>query len=319
VFGPNAATPLSLVAEGAEGRGDVGEVQGDSAQAAPDSHVGARAVVIDGQQKDSVVSVTPGRTVTLVGLTITNGLAGAAVGFNGGGISNTGGAVTVINSRIINNTANGQLDLNQGVGGGVYSTDTPSPAPAPPAAPPGTTTLTLVNTLVSGNKAVIGGGVSSTSFTATVHATLSNTPVENNSASAGGGGVLSCGTLTMFSSPIRNNTAMQGGGLTNCFNPPAGPSGTATLINSPVTQNKATGTTQIPGGPPPNPPGHGGGISNGGPLTLVNSPVSTNSTTGSGGGIFNLSPGTVTRINSPVRGNTGNPPAEAQCSAGLIC
>jgi hypothetical protein len=300
-------------------RGDVGDVQGDAAQAAPDRDQDARPVVIDGQQKGSVVSVTPGHIVNLVGLTITNGLAGATVNFNGGGVSNTGGNVTVIGSRIINNSAAGQLSNDQGFGGGVYSTDTPSPPPAPPAAPPGTTKLTLVNTLVRSNKATAGAGVSSTSFSASVEATLINTLVEDNSATAGGGGVLTCGALTMFSSPIRNNTAMQGGGLTNCFNPPAGPSGTATLIDSPVTRNKATGTTQIPGGPPPNPPGHGGGISNGGPLTLVNSPVTANSATGAGGGIFNLPPATVTLVNSPVRGNSGNPPAEAQCSAGLIC
>jgi hypothetical protein len=231
--------------------------------------------------------VTGGHTLTLTGLTLTHG---SLLG-NGGGIDNLGGTVSVTNSRITDNVATGSIANDQGFGGGVFNTDVGS----------GPGILTLTSTLVSGNRASNGGGVSSISFQATTQATLTNTIVENNVATSGGaGGVQNCGSLTTSGSSIRNNTAVQGGGLTNRGNPPSGPSGTARLISSPVTGNHATA-------------GHGGGLSNGGTLTLISSPVTSNTAAGPGGGIFNAPPGTVSLIASAV---TGNQPD--QCS-GTTC
>jgi hypothetical protein len=278
VIGAASATPLTLVSEG-----------------------GAGAVTIDGQAKGSVLTVTAGHTLKVVGLTLTNGSA-----FDGGGIANLGGTVTVIDGRIVNNRANFSPSVDgSGFGGGVFNTDVPPPTG-------GGGTLTLTSTLVRGNHADFsGGGVATISFAAATHATLTNTTIENNTSSNGSGGLENCGTLRLTASPIRNNTANQGGGLTNCGNPPSGPSGTALLINSPVSGNHATG------GPPsagPSAGGHGGGISNGGTLTLVSSPVTDNTSKGPGSGIFNAPTGTVSRTASPVTGNTPPP----QC-VGTIC
>jgi hypothetical protein len=277
--------------------------------ASPLSLVGGdpQSVVIDGNHTGSVLTVLPGHSVKLVGLSLTNGVAPvnpAVGGAAGGGIANFGGSVEVVNSRITNNTA------PQGFGGGVFNTDVD-----------GGGTLQLVSTLVSGNSAGAGGGVSTISLTAATSASIVNSTVEDNRATgstppgapAGAGGVQNCGTLTMVNSPIRNNSASNGGGLTNCGN--GGHSGTATLTNSPITGNHATGIGGV--GPAA---GSGGGASNGGTLKLVNSPVTNNAAVAAGGGIFNLAAGplspvsgTVTRINSPVTGNTGSPPQFAQC------
>jgi hypothetical protein len=282
--------------------------------ASPLSLVGGdpRSVIIDGSHAGSVVTVLPGHSVKLVGLTLTDGVAPvnpAVGGAAGGGIANFGGTVEVVNSRITNNTA------PQGFGGGVFNTDVN-----------GGGSLKLVSTLVSGNSAGAGAGVSTISLAAATNASFVNSTVENNSATgstppgapAGAGGVQNCGSLSMVNSPIRNNSASNGGGLTNCGN--GGLSGTATLTNSPITGNHATGVGGV--GPAA---GSGGGVSNGGTLKLVNSPVTNNTAVSAGGGIFNppagpQSPvaGTVTRINSPVTGNTGSPPQFAQCF-GISC
>ena len=276
VIGSSTATPLTLVAAG--------------------------DVIVDGGHKGSVLSVAAAHDVKLVRLTLTHGGGTDIGGFSaGGGIANLGGTVEVVNSRIVDNT------VALGFGGGVANTDG---------------TLRLVSTVVTGNKASAGGGVTNISQTAPTVADLVNTTIQGNTSAggpefpAGGGGVQNCGILTMTNSSIRDNTASEGGGLTNCGNPGAEP-GTATLTNTPITGNHATGNPSAPGGAPP---GHGGGVSNGGTLKLVNSPVTSNTAIGPGGGIFNLPPGnplgitgTVIRINSPVSGNTGSPPAAAQC------
>jgi hypothetical protein len=268
---------------------------------------GSDDVIVDGQHKGSVVAVSPGISVKLVGLTLTHGSGNdTGMGFAaGGGILNFGGSVEVIHGRVVANT------VAVGFGGGIFNTD----------APTGGGTLKLVSSVVRDNTASAGGGVSTISMLAATHAQIINTTLEGNHAGggsppgfpSGGGGVQNCGTLTMTNSPIRDNTASDGGGLTNCGN--GGTPGTATLTNSPITGNHAIGQ-------PPNPgpfPGHGGGVSNGGMLMLINSPVRKNVAVGVGGGIFNapaspLGPaGTVIRIHSPVTDNIGNPPSAAQC------
>jgi hypothetical protein len=266
------------------------------------------AVIVDGQHKASVLAISPGNSVKLVGLTLTHGSGSdTGQGFSaGGGILNFGGNLEVIQSRIIANS------VGAGFGGGIFNADAPS----------GGGTLRLVSSVVQDNTASAGGGVSTISMTAATRADIINTTVQGNHAGGGavppglptgGGGVQNCGTLTMTNSHISDNTASDGGGLTNCGN--GGLSGTATLINTPITSNHATGV-------PPTPTpflGHGGGVSNGGLLKLINSPVSQNTAVGVGGGIFNAPAGpfgpagTVIRINSPVTNNVGSPPSAAQC------
>jgi hypothetical protein len=272
---------------------------------------GATAVIVNGEQKGPVLVVSANKSVRLEGLTLTNGLARNG---NGGGIANLGGAVSVADSRITHNsaTAEGGPFTDLGFGGGIFNFDNSSIGPNGPVPGNGPGSLELVRTLVIDNRASNGGGgVSTISFVgATSGGIFDSTIAENVSVNGGAGGVQNCGTLVMKSSVIRDNTALQGGGLTNCGGPPPG---NAQLINTLITRNHAVGPPGGVSGGPPMLGGHGGGISNGGMLTLTSSPVTNNTATGSGGGIFNLAPGTVSRSNSPVTGNT--PP---QC-AGLSC
>jgi hypothetical protein len=273
--GPNAGTPLKIV-----GDGDLG------------------SVVIDGQKKGSVLVVTANKTVNLVRLVLTNGFAEHS---SGGGIANIGGIVSVSKSRITNNTATATpQNPASGFGGGIFNFDGSGLGPQGPTPGTGPGRIELVGTLVADNHALRGGGISTVSFVGGTHAVINESTIAENTASGGGaGGVENCGTLIMRSSVIRGNTSLQGAGLTNCFGPPQG---NAQLTNTRITGNHAIGTAVPPGGPPMVPPGHGGGISNGGILTLTSSPVSNNTAKGPGGGIFNV--GTVTLNSSPVTNNT---------------
>lgn len=247
-------------------------------------------VTVDGGGKGSVLSVSAGHTLNIIGLTLTNGSAPS-----GGGV-NSAGTVTLTNARVIGNHATGDLFADgNGFGGGIFN-DAGS--------------LTLNNTLVSGNTAQRGGGIVTGSPAAVGTATINNSQITNNTAAAAAGGIVNCGGLIVNNSTIGNNTAAQGGGLTNCGPIASGIFGTATLNNSPISGNHAIGgsTDGVPL------PGHGGGVSNAGRLTLRNSPVRSNTaSTDQGGGIFNQG-GEVTLTNSSVTGNT--PP---QCVGTPAC
>ena len=150
-------------------------------------------------------------------------------------------------------------------------------------------TLTLTHSTVSGNTAVTGGGIHN--FGGTV--TLANSIVTGNSVSTHGGGIYNEGILILTHSTVSGNTADGiGGGI---FQGPSGFSGnTVTLTHSTVSGNTANG------------PGGGGGIFNSYILTLTNSTVSGNTAVldfSSGGGIRNDF-GTVTLSNSTISGNS---------------
>ncbi len=152
-------------------------------------------------------------------------------------------------------------------------------------------TLTLSNSIVSGNTATGGGGINNEGTL-----TLSNSTVSDNTATKyAGGGIFNNGTLTLSNSTVSDNTATKyaGGGIFN--------NGTLTLSNSTVSDNTAFST--------------GGGIyNNGGMLTLNNSTVSDNTATEyAGGGIAILEytsdgqhPPLVMLLYCTVYGNTAN-------------
>ena len=141
-------------------------------------------------------------------------------------------------------------------------------------------TLTLTNSTVSGNTATVrGGGIYNT---ATL--TLTNSTVSGNTATVRGGGIYNTATLTLTNSTISGNTSTNdGGGIYN--------KGTLTVANSTVGSNTATR--------------YGGDIRNNGSLTLTDSTVSGNATGtgGWGGGIYNVSPGTLDITDSVITGN----------------
>ena len=104
---------------------------------------------------------------------------------SGGGLRNTGGALTISGSGFVSNTAPG------GDGGGLSTG--------------GTVTITGSN--FSGNSSDHGGGIS-LNFGGTL--TLNTTDLSNNTAK-GGGGIFSQGTLTVTNSTFHANEVTFGG------------------------------------------------------------------------------------------------------------
>jgi hypothetical protein len=165
-----------------------------------------------------------GNTLTLRDVVVEGNTASGGSGGDSGGINNyTGATLTLINSRVIGNTASGG-------GGGIGNTGT----------------LTVINSTISGNKASIGGGVLTDFATATFD---SSTISGNQALTAGGGGIQSDGTgasssppqLTLTNSTVANNTAAQFGGGINTVDEDVSPTAepTTTLASSTVVGNHA--------------------------------------------------------------------------------
>ena len=247
-----------------------------------------------------ILEVGSGTTLTLKSVVISNGYASANFGTSdhGGGIY-TDGTLMIYDSSIVGNQADND-------GGGIYVTNNGS--------------LTLVNTVVSGNTASRGGGVVNTNGLVTITnttfsdngaigaggirnegtMTVSNSTFSGNSASHNGGSIDNVdGSMTITSSTFKNNSAdISAGSIFNSV------SGTLTLRNSILSGNYAHF-------------GDGGGIANDGALTVVNSTISGNRANQlSGGGIFNWETGTLTLLNSIVWGNSApsNPQIENKAS-----
>ena len=102
---------------------------------------GAGNLAINGNANDHVFSITPSNTVTLAGLTITNGLI--ANPGNGGGVLNYHSTLTVSNCTISGNFSGGH--------GGAIANDGYGVGPA---------TLTVVNSTLRGDSSGYGGGIS---------------------------------------------------------------------------------------------------------------------------------------------------------------
>ncbi len=155
-------------------------------------------------------------------------------------------------------------------------------------------TLTLTNSIVSGNTAALagGGGIYNQGSTMTTNSTVSG-----NTAGYGGGIANNDGTMTLTNSTVSDNTAVYGGGggINN--------DGTMTLTNSIVSGN-TTGQ-------------YGGGINNnfGATTTLTNSTVSGN-TAVYGGGIAN-SFGTLNLTSVTVTQNKSTGTTCIDCAGGI--
>jgi hypothetical protein len=135
-------------------------------------------------------------------------------------------------------------------------------------------TLTLSNSIVSGNSAVFGGG----GIYNNARLTINNSTLSGNTASvysyvAKGGGILNDGTLTINNSTLSGNAAnsfypAEGGGIYNSVS--------LTINNSSLSGNTASSTR----------PAQGGGIYNVGTLTISNTTIAGNAAT-QGGNIYN--------------------------------
>ena len=184
-------------------------------------------------------------TLTLMESTISDNSA-----HFGGGIANREGSLTVIDSAIVMNSADGcavGAVLCSG-GGGVWNSGM----------------LTMENSSVTGSSSDWGGGI----FNRGVREpTIINSSVSGNSAGFDGGGLLNFETLTLIDSTVADNIAGQsGGGIANA-------AGTLEVSNSTLSRNTAASA--------------GGGIFNpvGAAADLENTTVSTN-TADTGGGVY---------------------------------
>lgn len=276
-----------------------------------------------GPTADTVIDITPGRTVILRNLTITGGAASSTspstVPFGGGirsgailtlddvsvtgntadaegaGIWN-GGTLSVLGGSIVDNSAAGN-------GGGLFSNGTATlsgvtigTAALPNSAPNGAGIYNNGMMTVNGASSVdfnaasnSGGGIYNTAGNLTVSESSS---VDDNTALVGGGGIysVSASTLIVDESSVDNNTAGAAGGILN-----ADPGSTATITGSTISGNDAT----APAG------SGGGGIENAtsGSMTVTNSEVNNNTSASKGGGGIRNDNATLTLTGVDVIGN----------------
>lgn len=119
--------------------------------------------IIDGGGIDRVFQIF-GVTVTISGMTIRNGNAGAG-GFGGGVRNDSGATLTLVNATVSGNTTGFR-------GGGIYNQQG---------------TVTLTNVTVSGNTASESGGGIANNNSSDATMVLTNVIVSNNTAASGGG------------------------------------------------------------------------------------------------------------------------------------
>jgi hypothetical protein len=216
--------------------------------------------------------------------TVSNNHAGDA----GGGVEEDGtGFVNITNSTIANNTC-----LNQGAGVWLDAVNG------------GTATLTVTNSVVSGNSAgMLGGGLGNAGNGAV---SILNSTVENNFTPGFGGGFADqngLGSLAVQNSLFLNNSAgTNGGGIQE--------NNGLTITNSEIKGNSAgingampIGTTGA--GKPNMVMGSGGGLFvDNGSLTLTDSTVADNTATLDGGGIELETQSASAIRNTTIVGNT---------------
>jgi hypothetical protein len=214
-------------------------------------------------------------------LTITNSTGASNLLISGNNTSRVffvnGGANLTINGVTITK-GNGTGTTNSGSGGGILNFGT----------------LTLTNSIVSGNMATNGSGGGGIFVNGTL--TLTNSIVSGNMATNDGGGIFNIqGTTTLTNSTVSGNAAsFKGGGINN--------GSTLNLTGSTVSGNTASF--------------NGGGIFNGseGTTTLTNSTVSGNTATNDGGGIFNDQSFVTITLNLTSVTVTQNKSTNASCT-----
>ncbi|MBM4246721.1 MAG: hypothetical protein FJ148_23495 [Deltaproteobacteria bacterium] len=257
----------------------------------------AASTVVDGGGKLRVFETEKDSTISLMGLTVQNGLAD---GSSGAGILNRG-HLKLADVVVRNNRAQGTPLNASGAGAGVANAETG--------------TATFLNVRIEGNTADgRGGGVANSGELQVMNSTIAG----NASLTDDGGGIVNQGTLSLLLSEVTGNRAKSGAGLDNIegsvkltdstladnaassdggavFN-----SGTLAAVNTTISGNTAGGA--------------GGGIANRaeGRVTLNNATVAGNTATGAGGGVASAATAAVALANSILSGNTGS--TGADCS-----
>lgn len=163
---------------------------------------GSSATIIDANGIDRVLGVAAGRTVTISGVTLRNGVAAQL----GGGINNAG--TLTLNNTVLSANVAGER------GGGICNVGT----------------LTLNRSTVDGNMTPStggGGGLYSEGLMQVMQSTISN-----NTANDGGGILILFGSLFVTNSTIASNNALRdGGGIYNLK--------TSNVYNTTIVGNQA--------------------------------------------------------------------------------
>jgi hypothetical protein len=159
-------------------------------------------------------------------------------------------------------------------------------------------TLTLIDCILTGNRAVNGGGLSNDTGTMTI----THTTFDRNGADVEGGGLFNReGTVTIANSTfVRNFVQFGAGGIHNGFLSSMGNGGTMTLTNTTVAENRG---------------GAAGGILNLGFAVLQSTTVAENSGFPDVGGIRNL--GTVLLQNTIIARNVGGQAPDCSSATSL--
>jgi hypothetical protein len=272
------------------------------------------ASTVSGTPAFRLLDVAAGATLTLQGLTLTNGLAsGSGVSAQGGAIYSQGD-LTLNGVRVQNNTARGADGASnsgtggnggEGLGGAIYV---------------GSGAVTLNNSTLSGNAAqggrggdgsaggnggdggggaiYVNGGASATLINSTLSVNTAQGGVAGSGEQAfggggGGGGLYNDGTVTLTNVTFSGNTARGADGTSgdkrgNGANGLGGAifvgSGAVTLNNSTLSDNAAQGGAGVDGFVAPGFAGDGWGgaiyVNGGANATLINSTLSGNTAQG---------------------------------------
>ncbi len=168
-------------------------------------------VTLDGQSQVGVLSVATGVTFTLNDLTVQNGAAGG-----GGGLSNSGGTVTITGSTFQHNAAHE---------GGAVEND------------PGGT-LTITNSTFDGNfsSGANGGALANRGGTANITGSFFTRNFTVTAGESGGAIVNAFGTMNITGSSFDQNNATSGGAI---YNVDSVGSAVVNITSSSFFQNKA--------------------------------------------------------------------------------
>jgi hypothetical protein len=268
---------------------------------------GANALMVSGNNSETVFQIDSGTTVAVSNLSIEDGSA-----LNNGGAIYNSGDLTITDSTLSNNSADNGTG-GAGGGGAIYNNDGD---------------VTISGSDLSDNDGYggedgggFGGAIDNEGGTVSISAsTLSDNQalyggaVDNGDAGTvgvGDGG----GTLTISGSTLSGNNAGDGGAIDNADN---GGTGTVTLTDSTLTEGSSgleggggifnDGTFAINGSDISDnvagSPAVGGGIDNSGALEITGSTIAGNNTgEGPGGGIYDDG-GTLAIADSTLSGNS---------------
>jgi CSLREA domain-containing protein len=299
---------------------------------------GQATTTVDGKSLERVFDVLPGVTADFSGMTITGGLASDGfTGTAGGGVrvgEHTGGSATATLSDVtlIDNVANDGAGVATDAAGTSLTLNRVSvldnnPPAAGNAEGGGVNerfggTVTINNSLVSGNTADAGAGVTDDGGgTITINdSTVSDNDADPTNGQTGGVYETGGGNVTLNRSTVSGNTAPQAGGVAEDGG------GTVTIVDSTISDNHTVGSSSLAGDAGGvlrdgggtvsirgsaivgNTAEVGGGIEDfggTGPFDIVNTTISGNQATTRGGGIHAEGPGALTLTNVTLRDNTG--------------